>query len=99
MPDMTVRDDRNDTPAPAIGSPDELDGVRLKVCGITERLEIDALAAHSVDFAGLWYGVPGGPADLELAKWQELATATAGADVAPVLVTFSKDAEMLREAL
>jgi phosphoribosylanthranilate isomerase len=69
------------------------------VCGITERPEIDALAAHSVDFAGLWYGVPGGPADLELDKWRELATATAKADVAPVLVTFSKDAEMLREAL
>jgi phosphoribosylanthranilate isomerase len=99
MPDVTVRDGRQVTPAVAIRSSGELKGVRLKVCGITEPAEIGALAANSVDFAGLWYGVPGGPADLGLAKWGELATATAAKGVAPVLVTFSKDAEMLREAL
>jgi len=99
MPDVTVREGRDDNPAPAIRSSDELEGVRLKVCGLTVQPEVDALAAHSVDFAGLWYGVPGGPAALDLAKWRELATATAAEDVAPVLVTFSKDAEMLREAL
>jgi phosphoribosylanthranilate isomerase len=99
MPDVTVREGRDDRPAPAIGSSDEVEGVVLKVCGITEHPEVGALAAHSVDLAGLWYGVPDGPADLELARWQELATATAAENVAPVLVTFSKDAEMLREAL
>jgi phosphoribosylanthranilate isomerase len=99
MPVVTVRGGREDAPAPAIASSGEVEGVRLKVCGITEQAEIGALAAHSVDFAGLWYGVPGGPADLELQKWEELATATAATDIAPVLVTFSKDAEMLREAL
>jgi phosphoribosylanthranilate isomerase len=97
MPDMTVREGRND--APAIPSSDDLEGTRLKVCGLTEQLEVDALAAHSVDFAGLWYGVPGGPADLELGRWVELATATAGEGIEPVLVTFSKDAEFLTGAL
>ena len=99
MPDVTVREGREQTPAPAIRSTDDLDSPMLKVCGITERPEVGALAAHSVELAGLWYGVPGGPADLELPRWQELATATAAEHVAPVLVTFSKDAEMLREAL
>jgi phosphoribosylanthranilate isomerase len=96
MPDMTARQARNDTP---VRSPDELEGIRLKVCGLTEQLEVDALAAHSVDFAGLWYGVPDGPADLELDHWVELATATADEGIEPVLVTFSKDAEFLTAAL
>jgi phosphoribosylanthranilate isomerase len=99
MPDVTVREGRQDSPAPAIRSSDDLEGVRLKVCGITEHPEVGALAAHSVDFAGLWYGVPGGPADLELDRWRELATATEAEGIAPVLVTFSKDAGMLAEAL
>jgi phosphoribosylanthranilate isomerase len=97
MPDMTVREGRKD--ASAIRSSDDLEGTRLKVCGLTEQLEVDALAAHSVDFAGLWYGVPGGPAELELGRWVELATATAGEGIEPVLVTFSKDAEFLTGAL
>jgi phosphoribosylanthranilate isomerase len=99
MPDVTVREGRNKTPAPAIRSPDELEAPMLKVCGLTERPEVGALAAHSVDLAGLWYGVPGGPADLELDAWRELAAATAAEHVEPVLVTFSKDADLLREAL
>jgi phosphoribosylanthranilate isomerase len=99
MPDVTVREGRDKTPAPAIRSADGLYAPMLKVCGITERLEVGALAAHSVDLAGLWYGVKGGPADLALETWRELATASAAERVAPVLVTFSKDAEMLREAL
>jgi phosphoribosylanthranilate isomerase len=99
MPDLTVRVGREETPAPAIRSADGLERVMLKVCGLTEHPEVGALAAHSVDFAGLWYGVPGGPADLDLAAWRDLATATAAEDIRPVLVTFSKDAEMLREAL
>jgi phosphoribosylanthranilate isomerase len=99
MPDVTVREGREDTPAPAIRSTDGFHAPMLKVCGLTERPEVGALAAHSVDLAGLWYGVPDGPADLELDPWRELATATAAEHVAPVLVTFSKDTEMLRGAL
>src|SRR3954447_21674187 len=96
MPDVTVREGRQDTPAPAIRSSDDLEGVMLKVCGITDRPEIGALAAHSVDFAGLWYGVPGGPADLELPKWQEVRPATAAQAGGPGAGTLSKDGGMLR---
>src|SRR5215211_2146809 len=79
---------------------DVAQGVRLKVCGATEPAEIDALAGEAVDFVGLWYGVPGGPADLPLADWRRLAAAAAETpSLAPVLVTFAKDREMLREAL
>lgn len=74
-------------------------GVRLKVCGITEPAEIDALAGESVDFVGLWYGVPGGPADLALEDWRRLAGAAAKSRLAGVLVTFLKDVEALHEAL
>jgi phosphoribosylanthranilate isomerase len=73
----------------------------LKVCGIVEPGEIDALAAHRVDLMGLWLGVPGGPHDLPIERWRALAeraAATEGAP-APVLVTFAKDAEVLRDAL
>jgi len=69
---------------------------RIKVCGITERAEIDLLAAQAVDFVGLWYGVPGGPADLPLSDWRELATAAGATEhLAPVMVTFLKDVEAL----
>jgi phosphoribosylanthranilate isomerase len=75
-------------------------GTRVKVCGIVERAEIDLLAAHGVDFVGLWWGVPGGPHDLERTQWRELAEAAAATEgVTPVLVTFAKDAEQLRETL
>jgi phosphoribosylanthranilate isomerase len=73
---------------------------RVKVCGITEPREIDLLAAEAVDFVGLWYGVPGGPADLPLSDWRQLAAAAASTErLAPVMVTFLKDVEALREAL
>jgi phosphoribosylanthranilate isomerase len=73
----------------------------LKVCGIVEPAEIDALAAHRVDLVGLWLSVPGGPHDLPLDRWRALAERAAATDggPAPVLVTFSKDAEILRSAL
>ena len=72
----------------------------MKVCVIKEPAEIDVLASQDVDFAGLWYGVPGGPADLPLDEWRRLGAAAAATDhLAPVLVTFLKDSEALREAL
>ena len=75
-------------------------GNRVKVCGIVEAGEIDLLAAQAVDFVGLWWGVPGGPHDLELAQWRSLAEAAAATgSVTPVLVTFAKDAEQLRATL
>jgi phosphoribosylanthranilate isomerase len=73
-------------------------GPRMKVCGIVAPPELDALARQGVDFVGLWYAVPGGPHDLPLQEWRALAAA-ASDRVAPVLVTFSKDAAQLAQAL
>jgi phosphoribosylanthranilate isomerase len=73
---------------------------RVKVCGITEPAELDVLAARAVDFVGLWYGVPGGPAELPLSDWRQLAAAAAETEhLAPVMVTFLKDIDAMREAL
>ncbi len=74
---------------------------RVKVCGIVEPAEIDVLAAQRVDWVGLWLAVPGGPHDLPPDRWRELAerAATTPHGPAPVLVTFAKDAELLRDAL
>jgi phosphoribosylanthranilate isomerase len=74
-------------------------GTRVKVCGIVEPTEVDALAAHRVDFVGLWWGVPGGPHDLDRDRWRALAGPVAARGLTPVLVTFAKDAEQLRETL
>ncbi len=73
----------------------------LKVCGIVDTKEIDALAAHRVDLVGLWLAVPGGPHDLPPDRWRALAqhAADTNGGPAPVLVTFAKDAELLRSAL
>lgn len=73
--------------------------VGLKVCGITEPGEIDALAANAVDWVGLWHAVPGGPAELPAERWRLLAEAAATRRVSPVLVTFSKDAAALANLL
>jgi phosphoribosylanthranilate isomerase len=76
-------------------------GPKLKVCGIVDPGELDVLAAEGVDWVGLWLAVPGGPHDLPPERWRALAerAATIGRGPAPVLVTFTKDAELLREAL
>jgi phosphoribosylanthranilate isomerase len=73
----------------------------VKVCGIVEPAELDALAAHHVDLVGLWLAVPGGPHDLPLERWRALAERAVEIEggPAPVLVTFAKDAELLRGAL
>lgn len=74
-------------------------GTRVKVCGIVEPAEVDVLATHQIDFVGLWWGVPGGPHDLDRDRWRALAEAVATRGRTPVLVTFAKDAEQLRETL
>jgi len=73
----------------------------VKVCGAVAPAEIDALAANRVDLVGLWLAVPGGPHDLPPERWRVLAEHAAGTEggPAPVLVTFAKDAELLRVAL
>ncbi len=74
-------------------------GTRVKVCGIVDTAELGVLSAHRVDFVGLWWGVPGGPHDLERDRWRSLADAAAAQGLAPVLVTFAKDPEQLRDTL
>jgi phosphoribosylanthranilate isomerase len=75
-------------------------GPRVKVCGVTEPREIELLANERVDFAGVWYGVPGGPHDLPLDTWQQLTAATAATgSVTPVFVTFLKDIDEVRKAV
>jgi len=75
-------------------------GPRVKVCGITDSSEVDLLAGQQVDFVGLWHGVPGGPTDLPLDRWRELVAATAATGrLTPVLVTFLKDVEAIRDAI
>ena len=72
----------------------------VKVCGITAPGELDVLRAHRVDLVGLWWGVPGGPHDLDRERWATLAQAAAATgELAPVLVTFAKDPEELRATL
>jgi phosphoribosylanthranilate isomerase len=87
--------------SPAGASVDRGHRTRVKVCGIVEPSELEVLAAHRVDWVGLWLAVPGGPHDLAPERWGELAErATAPPDgPAPVLVTFTKDVELLRDAL
>ena len=75
-------------------------GTLVKVCGITERPELDLLAARGVDLVGLWWAVPGGPHDLERDDWATLARAATDTGVlSPVLVTFAKDPEQLGATL
>jgi phosphoribosylanthranilate isomerase len=70
------------------------------VCGIVDSAEIDVLAARQVDLVGLWWGVPGGPHDLDREAWATLAHAAAATGaLTPVLVTFAKDPEQLRATL
>ncbi|HUA47255.1 MAG TPA: hypothetical protein VMA77_18610 [Solirubrobacteraceae bacterium] len=73
----------------------------MKVCGIVDPAEIDTLSAHGVDLVGLWLAVPGGPHDLPPDRWRSLARRAADKDDGPrpVLVTFAKDPEFLREPL
>jgi len=75
-------------------------GTLMKVCGITHRAELDLLTAQGIDLVGLWWGVPGGPHDLDREQWAALAQAAAATGVlAPVLVTFAKDPGELNATL
>lgn len=79
-------------------TPSGVAGAKVKVCGIVDRAELDTLAAAGVDWVGLWYAVAGGPHDLPLDRWRELAAAAVDMPAA-MLVTFAKDADLLADAL
>jgi phosphoribosylanthranilate isomerase len=65
-------------------------GLAIKVCGVMEPAEVELLASTGVDLVGLWWGVPGGRADLTTPRLNELARhARASARSDPVMVTFS----------
>jgi phosphoribosylanthranilate isomerase len=99
MPGMGAQSTEGSVPMGAPADPARV--TRVKVCGIVEPGEIETLAGHQVDLVGLWLAVPGGPHDLPPERWRELAVRAASMDEgpAPVLVTFTKDVEVLREAL
>jgi phosphoribosylanthranilate isomerase len=96
---MTIREDRASAAVLANRWPGDDAAPLLKVCGVTEEREVDALTGNAADLVGLWYGVTGGPADLELDAWAALAKSVASHGLVPVLVTFSKDVEQLGAAL
>ncbi|WP_433273819.1 phosphoribosylanthranilate isomerase [Actinosynnema sp. CS-041913] len=62
----------------------------LKVCGALAAADLELLAAAGADLVGLWHGVPGGHADLDLASVRSLVASAPRPR--PVLVTLSPDA-------
>jgi len=71
----------------------------LKVCGATTVDDVELLAAAGADWAGLWYGIPGGHAETGLEAVTALAAHTRECGMEPVLVTFLGDVDALREVL
>ncbi|MGH3972829.1 MAG: phosphoribosylanthranilate isomerase [Pseudonocardiaceae bacterium] len=72
----------------------------LKVCGATTLDDIELLAAAGADLVGLWHGVSGGRANLASEELAVLAAAAkATRRLQPVLVTFIKDAGVLRDVV
>ncbi|MFJ8843685.1 N-(5'-phosphoribosyl)anthranilate isomerase [Streptomyces cyaneofuscatus] len=77
----------------------------LKVCGATSREDVALAGAAGADLIGLWHGVPGGPADLPLGRFADLAQACRTAEATParpapepVLVTFLRDPAAIVDA-
>ena len=66
-------------------------GMKIKVCGVTERAEVELLGRCGVDGAGLWHGVTGGDAELSRSAFARRAADARACDVEPVLVTFAAD--------
>src|SRR5262245_22563122 len=71
----------------------------LKVCGATSPADVAALAEGGADLVGLWHGVSGGHADLDLLRLVELTGATTAQGRTPVLVTFSGDPAVVSDAM
>jgi len=71
--------------------------MRLKICGATSTSDVETLAAAGADLVGLWYGIPGGRAELSSVRLAGLAAAAAGAaaPLTPVLVTFETSIDRL----
>lgn len=69
----------------------------VKICGAITPSDVELLAASGADLVGLWYGIPGGHADLSVRELSSLAAVTRITNrVRPVLVTFLSDPDVLR---
>jgi phosphoribosylanthranilate isomerase len=71
----------------------------LKVCGVSAERDLAMLAAAGVDLVGLWYGVPGGEAELSAGELVRLAAAARESGLEPILVTLTRDPSVLACAL
>ena len=67
--------------------------MKIKVCGVTERAEVELLGRCGVDGAGLWHWVAGGDAELSRSAFARRAADARACEVEPVLVTFAADPE------
>lgn len=74
--------------------------MQLKVCGAVHPAEIEAARNAGADLIGLWHGIAGGRADLDLNRLCHLAQLVlAQGRMEPVLVTFESDLERLAHAI
>jgi phosphoribosylanthranilate isomerase len=73
--------------------------MKIKVCSIARERELEVLARTGIDGAGLWHGIPGGPAELSRADLVRLAGAAHAHDVEPVIVTFDSDASAVAHSV
>lgn len=71
----------------------------LKVCGATTVDDVRLVASAGADLVGLWYGIPGGHADLPVADLVTLAAAAGVTGIRPVLVTFASDPAELSDVV
>jgi phosphoribosylanthranilate isomerase len=67
-----------------------------KICGATGDSDIGLLTDLGVELIGLWHGVTGGHAELAPSDLARLAALTTARGATPVLVTFIRDAAVLR---
>ena len=63
--------------------------MKIKVCRVTERADIELLGRCGVDGVGLWHGVTGGDAELTRDGFVRRAAEARECGVEPVLVTFA----------
>lgn len=71
----------------------------LKVCGAVRAADLALLAGAGADLVGLWFGVPGGHAELDPQSLRSLAAAGGGGGPRPVLVTLERSAAVLDRVL
>ena len=73
--------------------------MRLKICGLRRDAEVAAVASAGADLVGLWHGIAGGYADLDVERLTTLAAAARHSRVEPALVTFLSEPDRLRRIL